>query len=445
MISRQITLTISYLSILLISCVSGTHYLFSAYSTEIQERLDFSSIQINTIGSACNYGVYLSKPALGYFADHYGARRVCLAASILIFFGFFCLALTYEQILPSSFLLCAFYLFCAGVASSGGAVSFLTTIAKNFSSHRGTAISIPLALLGLSAFIYSQANLYLFEDTFHFLLFVAFTSGLCMFVGSLFLIVVPAPHRTSSAIESGNDDSISIERDSVLSRAKGLNTEQTPLLNKNISTSSSMNVSVDNEPDISGWQLFHNKDAISLTLILVFLAGTGLMYINNVGTIIESLYHASPAHPSHPYSTSILNTPLQSTLNDDIKKLQSFHVSLLSVCSCLGRILIGPLSDIAKNYFNLSRICSLIFAGVWLFCGNLLALLWARNMAQLWIVTTCIGLGFGILYGVAPTTCSEYFGSKRFGFNCTISCLISICIAYRWFAKVQGQRERIEN
>ncbi|CAG8770275.1 25826_t:CDS:1, partial [Racocetra persica] len=74
MVSRQIKLTVSYLSILLISCVTGTQYLFSAYSTKIQERLGFSSVQINTIGSACNYGVFLSKPFLGYFADKYGAR-----------------------------------------------------------------------------------------------------------------------------------------------------------------------------------------------------------------------------------------------------------------------------------------------------------------------------------------------------------------------------------
>ncbi|CAG8597587.1 14768_t:CDS:2, partial [Dentiscutata heterogama] len=389
------------------------------YSTSIQERLDFNSVQINTIGSACNYGVYLSKPFLGYLVDNYGARRMCFAASILIFFGFSCLALTYERMLPPSFLLCAFYLLCTGVASSGAAVSFLTTIAKNFSSHRGTAISIPLALLGLSAFLYSQANVYLFDDTFHFLLFIAFSAGLSMFFSSLFLVVVPAP-KVSSAFELGSDDSTSTDSDP--SRVKVLKTERTPLLHKNTSTSSTTIIDdVDNEPDIGGWQLLHNKDAISLILILVLLAGTGLMYINNVGTIIEDLYHASPAHPSHPYSLPT------TTLNPDLKKLQSFHVSLLSICSCLGRILIGPFSDIAKNSFNLSRICSLIFAGVWLFCGNLLALLWVRDMAHLWIVTTCIGLGFGILYGVAPTTCSEYFGSKRFGFNWgLISCFPAI-------------------
>lgn len=418
----------------------------------------------------------MGKPFLGYLVDNHSARRVCFASSALIFFGFSFLALTYERLLPPSFILCAFYLLCTGVASSGAAVAFLSIIAKNFSSHRGTAISIPLALLGLSAFLYSQANIYLFERTFHFLLFIAFSAGLTMFFGSLFLIVVPTPSHVSTAIESGSDNSIPVDSDP--SRVKGLTTEQTPLLNKNSSTSHI--IDEDNEPDIGGWQLLHNKDAISLILILVLLAGTGLMYINNVGTIIETLYHASPAHPSHPYF-------IPTSLNSDIKKLQSFHVSLLSICSCLGRILIGPLSDIAKNSFNLSRICSLVFAGVWLFCGNLLALFWVHDMNQLWIVTTCIGLGFGILYGVAPTTCSEYFGSKRFGFNwgliscfpalgaqgfnllfgynndfhrdhckgaecynfafyfSSIGCFISIYIAYRWFTKVQKQREHIEH
>ncbi|CAG8699788.1 45044_t:CDS:2 [Gigaspora margarita] len=437
MLSRQATLTISYLSILLISCVSGTHYLFSAYSTSIQERLDFSSVQINTIGSACNYGVYLGKPFLGYLVDNHSARRVCFASSALIFFGFSFLALTYERLLPPSFILCAFYLLCTGVASSGGtlfhydlsAVAFLSIIVS-------TAISIPLALLGLSAFLYSQANIYLFERTFHFLLFIAFSAGLTMFFGSLFLIVVPTPSHVSTAIESGSDNSIPVDSDP--SHVKGLTTEQTPLLNKNSSTSHI--IVEDNEPDIGGWQLLHNKDAISLILILVLLAGTGLMYINNVGTIIETLYHASPAHPSHPYS-------LPTSLNSDIKKLQT------------------------KNSFNLSRICSLVFAGVWLFCGNLLALLWVHDMNQLWIVTTCIGLGFGILYGVAPTTCSEYFALGAQGFNLlfgynndfhrdhckgaecynfafyfsSIGCFISIYIAYRWFTKVQKQREHIEH
>jgi len=76
--SRVIKLTLSFLSALLISSVCGTQYLFSAYSTELAERLDFNSVEINTIGSAANYGVYLCKPIFGYITDHYGGRRYLL-------------------------------------------------------------------------------------------------------------------------------------------------------------------------------------------------------------------------------------------------------------------------------------------------------------------------------------------------------------------------------
>lgn len=72
---RLIKLTSSFLAALFISSVCGTQYLFSAYSTSLAERLDFSSVEINTIGSAANYGVYLCKPLFGYIADNYGGRR----------------------------------------------------------------------------------------------------------------------------------------------------------------------------------------------------------------------------------------------------------------------------------------------------------------------------------------------------------------------------------
>jgi MFS family permease len=72
---RLIKLTTSFIAALFISSVCGTQYLFSAYSTSLAERLDFSSVEVNTIGSAANYGVYLCKPLFGYIADNYGGRR----------------------------------------------------------------------------------------------------------------------------------------------------------------------------------------------------------------------------------------------------------------------------------------------------------------------------------------------------------------------------------
>lgn len=76
MLSRVTKLTLFYLSTLLITSVCGTQYLFSAYSTELQDRLGFTSVQINIIGSFANYGVFLSKPVIGYIADNYGSQRL---------------------------------------------------------------------------------------------------------------------------------------------------------------------------------------------------------------------------------------------------------------------------------------------------------------------------------------------------------------------------------
>ncbi|CAG8582822.1 544_t:CDS:2 [Acaulospora morrowiae] len=412
--SRITTLTLSYLSALLISSVCGTQYLFSAYSTEIQDRLDFTSVQINTIGSLANYGITLSKPFLGYVADNYGSRRTCAAAAILIFTSYFLLAMTYQKIfLPASFMLCALYLFGVGMASSAGIVSSMVTITKNITSLRGFALSVPLALLGLSAFIYSQINMHLFQDdTFHFLIFVAVSSGTCLFIGSWFLVIVPPPLLTTASLFEGENyinksineedkncnDNISNSSGHDYSIAhggsNGRSTEQTPLLQIQEITKE--------EPDIGGWELLNNKDALLLILIMVFIGGTGLMYFNNVGTIIRTLYYASSTHPTFP---------------SEIRRLQNIHVSLLSLFSCLGRISGGLFSDLAKYFYDVPRFGFLALAGIWLFAGQILMCTQVQTLENLWTVTCFVGFGFGMQYGVAPAITSEYFGSRRFGLN----------------------------
>ncbi|CAG8785122.1 12347_t:CDS:1, partial [Acaulospora morrowiae] len=72
--SQKLKFGLSYFGAILICAVSGTQYLFSAYSTALADQLDFSSVQINTIGSAANYGFFFSSPLFGYIADRYGSR-----------------------------------------------------------------------------------------------------------------------------------------------------------------------------------------------------------------------------------------------------------------------------------------------------------------------------------------------------------------------------------
>ncbi|PKY48889.1 MFS general substrate transporter, partial [Rhizophagus irregularis] len=383
---RVIKLTLSFIAALLISSVCGTQYLFSAYSTTLAERLNFSSIQINTIGSAANYGVYLGKPIFGYIADNFGGRRPFFAAFI-IFIGYFCLAMTYEGSLRPSFLLCAFYMFLAGMASAAGKfLCLLALIAKNITSFRGISLGAPIALSGLSAAIYSEINsLWFKNDTYHFLLFLAISAGLCIFIGSWFLVVVPPSinqDTTVVTLEEGNSSSCSTKQNDKF--------EDTPLLQNKINE----------EIDIGGWDFINNIDAKLLAITMFFFSGAGLMYINNVGTIIESLYS------SHSSSTL-----------PPIYKLQNTHVFVLSIFSCLGRLSIGFISDMARLLFKIPRSFFFILSGVWIFLAQLLILFYVDDLDKLLIVTIFVGVGFGNLYSITPIIVSEWFGTKRFGSN----------------------------
>ncbi|POG76387.1 hypothetical protein GLOIN_2v1555758 [Rhizophagus irregularis DAOM 181602=DAOM 197198] len=57
--TQSIKINSSYISALIICAVSGTSYLFGAYSTELVGKLEFNSVELNIIGSAANYGSIL--------------------------------------------------------------------------------------------------------------------------------------------------------------------------------------------------------------------------------------------------------------------------------------------------------------------------------------------------------------------------------------------------
>nr|CAG8503479.1 9578_t:CDS:2 [Entrophospora candida] len=435
-LSQNTKINLSYLSSLLIAAASGTQYLFGTFSTELQEKLKFNSVQINTIGSAANYGFFLSSPFFGHIADNYGSKRICLIASILSFTSYLCVALTYNGTLPlPTFLLCAIYLFFAGMASSAGILSALTTITRNvsiLSTFRGIALSTPLGLFGLSAFMFSQFNnLFFRTNTYHFLLFVAITVGLCQFIGSWF-ITVALPHpsvqhdqlvvNAINSLKNNNNNNNMYEEDSCVENSTNNSTAKTKINNN----SNKSNIVIVDENDnnfinertpllpdavhehneISSWGLFQNFDAQLLFLTLFFIGGSGLMYINNVGIIVKMLYFSSiDTDISDPYHER------------EIQRLQNLHVSIISVCSCLGRLSAGIFSDITKYVYNIRRLWFIIISGILLLSGQSIAGFLFNDLNIIKISSVFVGLGFGFMFGIAPTIISEWFGHARFGSN----------------------------
>jgi hypothetical protein len=79
--------------------------------------------------------------------------------------------------------------------------------------------------------------------------------------------------------------------------------------------------------DVAGKDLWRYPDFWLLFSIMSLLSGTGLMYINNVGSISQALYSAGTevVDPKHA------------------AQWQAAQVSTVSIGNCLGRIIIGRL------------------------------------------------------------------------------------------------------
>ncbi|CAB4390804.1 unnamed protein product [Rhizophagus irregularis] len=316
---------------------------------------------------------------------HRGLRdidRIPMLASITIFTGYFCLAMTYQGYFPNSFLLCVFYLLLTGIASCAAHLSSMGTISANIKSYRGIAFGASMALF-------------------------AITTGVFIFIGSIFLVRVPQEESHEEIISPS-------EENSSTSSASLNNEERTPLLSRH------------EESDVRGRELFQNIDAMILGLTLLLIGGVGLMYMNNVGAIVKSLYLSTSTHPlliDEEYFSSSL--PSDHDLNK-IQEYQNFHVTLLSLFSCSGRISVGLMSDLSKNMYNVRRLWFLLAASLYILIGQILAGFIIKDLNHLWISSTFIGFGYGHLFGISPTITNEWFGKIQFVLNWGImACFIS--------------------
>ncbi|CAG8473122.1 1949_t:CDS:2 [Ambispora gerdemannii] len=379
---KQPQIVVSFLCACLNAITSGSLYLFSLYGPQLGKELGYKQVQLSFVGATGNNGLYLMGPFAGWLIDKYGTRWTCLAAAICLIFGYTSMAFTFNHTFPnSSFILMAIYYAFVGVGSNCSFFSAINVTAKNFTNLRGTGLSGPIAFFGLSAFILSQLSKIFVDndgklDVYKFLLFMGIAFGIGNLISTIWLRVIPS--RELNRI---------YEEEEVVEETNA--NEQTPLLTP-----------------ASAWSCIGDPSAWLLWSSFLCLAGTGLMVINNIGTIIISLLE-----PKSPSSISAI-------------KLQSFHVSLISIASCFGRILSGVASDYYKIRHETSRLVFWIIAGVLMLCSQLytafgLSLLGSTDKAlsYLWILTVGTGYAYGAAFSLGPTITSESWGLRWFGMN----------------------------
>ncbi|CCG81024.1 Putative uncharacterized protein [Taphrina deformans PYCC 5710] len=217
----------------------------------MSQRCGLTAMAINMVGVSGNLGVYLISPFAGKLVDKTGQRLALLLSSLSLFSGYYGLHWLYVNATKGSVnpvTLC-FYSFLTGVGSSLGNSATLNACAKSFPDNRGTSTAFPIAMYGLSAFLFSRISYMFFTGrTDQFLLLLAVSCGLALFVSSIFVGVYD-----KSVVYSGLLGTRKLSDDSTTSERNGL-------LRSIHSSSTDASVNSRVLSELTGWELIHNRD-----------------------------------------------------------------------------------------------------------------------------------------------------------------------------------------
>ncbi|KAF8939678.1 hypothetical protein BGZ47_008082 [Haplosporangium gracile] len=421
--------TASFLAACAVALVSGTPYLYSTYANQLTTKLALTALQSNVVAAGVHYGLFLSGPLFGRLVDSKGPRTVGLLSAALLVAGYSGLSLTYSGAFSSfGFFTSFLFLILVGMGSQAGYMTSVSTNAHNFQSARGVAMGVPIAGFGLSALLFAQiSNHWYKDDTQAFLFLIAKAIGSTILISVIFLKVFPSEDleppkdqessvahiagSSSSSSSSSLDDDNDITEEEEEHRRRTSESERLITSKHAASRDHSSSLAV-GPKSLSGFKLFRTThQAQMLMLAILLLSGPGLMYITNAGSVVRSIYRDRTDDPSKPPTDEDLIR---------LQQLQNFHVSLISLMSCVGRISVGMMSDLGKRgsgkWWGISRVGFLLYAGFCVWLGQTFGS-HVQDIEDLGRVSLLVGLGYGSVFGVAPTIVSEWFGVSNFGTN----------------------------
>ena len=330
-------------------------------------------------------------------------------------------------------------------------MSSITTCAKNFaeSKHKGLALSLPIAAYGLSGMWLSQVgSQLLYEprkggmkgdvDVYRYFLFLM---GLLFVVGIIGALTLQVVNEEELINEGVSELERSGYRDHAFNRPLLLHDGSSGY--GTISRSSSTHSSAKSIPDKISLPL---SDAAKKALVLnnetrrfVFdpnmwlltagfflVSGPGESFINNLGTIVGTLYPA--ASSSVPTSNSAAT-----------------NISTVAIASTLARLLSGALSDLlgpspssldSPQKFTLSRLVFLLVSVVLLLLGQIfLASGLIQHFPHLFpLVSALFGISYGGAFSLLPVIVSVVWGARNFGTNWGITMVLPAVGAATWSA-----------
>ena len=451
----------SFASAILSCLCAGSITAYSLYGPLFLKHLRYTQYQVNAVSTTAEVAMYLPVPLFGYLCDRYNPRPLSLVSGCLFGLGYLLAALTYhagppnsEGAWPSAIMILAFI--GVGGGTSCMYLSAVTTCAKNFGrgKHKGLALAMPIAAFGLSGMWQSQVGSHFFTpvrggdtDVYRYFLFLAGLLFAVGIVGSLALRIVDQEEYIKEAVDelerSGLlEDSPLFQRRSLLHdsedphSATGYGTLSSPARSTSSlhSQTKSHNAST-SESTFKKTLLLNTETRLFLSDPTMWLlasgffltTGPGEAFINNLGTVIHTLYPPSTQIPSS-------NSP-------------ATHVSIVALTSTLARLLTGTLTDLLapnaavehskpSTTFSISRITFLLLSTLLFSFGQiLLASGLVQHTPSLFpAVSALVGLGYGAIFSLTPIIVSVIWGVENFGTNWGIVAVVPAAGAAIWGA-----------
>ncbi|KAL1311872.1 hypothetical protein AAFC00_001944 [Neodothiora populina] len=439
----------------LINCLcAGSISCYSVYAPLFQRRLHYTQLSVNTISITAELAMYLPVPIFGYLCDRYGPGVPSLLSGSLFGIGYFLAAFTYKSGPPEAhgwpfgFMVLAYV--CIGMGTSCMYLSAVTTCAKNFGrgKHKGLALALPIAAFGLSGMWISQVGSRLLYETrhdgsrgevdvFRFFIFLGCTLLAAGIIGTFTLQIVDEDEMIDEAVEELEQSGLL--EDSAFYRSESHGSGYGAIEDGDSEDEESRKARVEEEQRKKTWLLneetrlfLSDRNMWLLAAGFFLVTGPGEAFINNLGTVIGTLYP-----PDMPI--------------DKIPTSAATHVSIVAFMSTVARILTGTLSDVfaptvvkhqhrrgpnslvssmaslpgadepepGKKRIEISRILFLIIFSLIMSVGQLVLASGAiqGHGERFWIVSGTIGAGYGAVFSLCPIIVSVVWGVENFGTN----------------------------
>ncbi|MCJ1321649.1 putative monocarboxylate transporter mch1 [Xylographa vitiligo] len=452
---RLVTKYLSFASAILSCLCAGSITAFSVYGHLFLSRLMYTQFQVNAVSIAAELAMYLPVPIFGYLCDRYSPRPLSLLAAFFFGSGYLLAAFTYHSGAPThggwpfGVMILAFV--GIGMGTSCMYLSAVTTCAKNFGrgKHKGLALAIPIAAFGLSGMWQSQiGSRVLYEETadggqgdvdvFKFFLFLSGTLFSVGLIGSVVLKVVDEDELIEEGVEELESSGL-LEESAFFQRSNpyeptGYGTiDATHEERFHAQHASAAQKAYDDEEEErkKTWLLNAETRRFLGDHTMWFLAGgfflvtgPGEAFINNLGTIITTLYPPPSTAPAANSATT--------------------HVSIIALTSTLARLLTGTLSDLLAptsapsppKRLTLSRLAFLLASTLLLTLAFLLLAspLIAAHPSYLPLVSALAGTGYGAVFSLTPIIISVVWGVQNFGTNWGVVAMVPAAGATVWSA-----------